>query len=60
MERLYRCDPDKNIPCKQKWCYRIGRNCYKTTEKQYKMSLRKRIKEFIGRKKLWMKRNSKD
>ena len=57
MKRLYRCDPDKNIPCKQKWCYRIGRDCYKTTEKQYKMSLRKRIKEVIGRKKLWMKRN---
>ena len=37
MKRLYRCDPDKNIQCKQKWCYRIGRDCYKTTEKQYKL-----------------------
>lgn len=60
MNKLYRCDPDKNISCKQRYCYRIGRDCYKTVDKQYKMSLRKRIKEFIGGKKLWMKKISKD
>lgn len=59
MNKLYRCDPDKNIYCKQRYCYRIGKDCYKTIDKRYKMKLSKRIREFIGGIK-WRKKNLKD
>lgn len=52
MGNLYRCDPDKNIECNKKSCYRNLRSrseyfpCYLTTKKKYRMKLGKRIQEF--------------
>lgn len=60
MKKVYRCDPDKNTPCKKTWCYRNGHECYKTVDKKYKMSIFKRIKEFIGGNKKWKMKNLKD
>lgn len=51
--KIYRCDPDLNIECtKRRACYRNLKDgsgyypCYSTTNKKYKMSLRKRITEY--------------
>lgn len=60
MNKLYRCDPDKNTPCKKNWCYRNGHECYRTIDKQYKMTnIFKRTKEFVGGI-LWKMKTSKD
>ena len=46
---LYRCDPDKNHWCSKTNCYRRFKGCCKHThEKQYEMSLGKRIKEWFS------------
>ncbi len=52
MGNLYRCDPDKNVECDKKVCYRHLRDrsgyfpCHLTTNKKYKMKLGKRIQEY--------------
>ena len=52
--KRYRCDPDKNVGCPKNICYRKYLKHCKYTEycmyalnKEYKMSLFKRIKERI-------------
>lgn len=58
MNKLYRCDPDKNLICAKNWCYRNGRDCYRCVQKKYKMNIFKRIKEFIGGKSKWKMKSS--
>ena len=44
--RTYRCDPDKNVFCDKRNCYRRYKDCCRrTTNRKYKMNIFKRIKE---------------
>lgn len=46
---IYRCDPSKNKKCPKTNCYiNVGKDyCMHTDEKQYKMNIFKRIKEWL-------------
>ena len=46
-DKLYRCDPDKNKDCLSTHCYRNDGCCMCTTQKQYKINIFKRIKEWV-------------
>lgn len=45
--KVYRCDPNKNIKCNKKHCYRRYGPCKYTFDKRYRMNIFKRIKEWI-------------
>lgn len=50
MNKLYRCDPDKNTGCKKNNCYRncLGKYCKHTVDKKYRMrNIFKRIYEYL-------------
>jgi len=47
VDKLYRCDPDKNTDCRKTGCYRYGEYCWLTTNKKCRMNIFKRLKEWI-------------
>lgn len=34
-EKIYKCDPNKNVNCEKRSCYINGGECYMTTDKKY-------------------------
>ena len=48
-EKVYRCDPDKNTECLKTGCYRKNGFCKSTSHKEFRMSIFKRFKEWMGK-----------